>query len=448
MTEKDKNPMKSWWETQEQFLNYWKDSLEKMSAAQGMDVMGKAGKEMMQNMMESQKKMLEMWGKSFAPMQPEKMADLFSPQGQQAWKNWWETQQKMFDFWKQSLQTMQQGKPSDMFGFGMKDWSMPFSNVYQEMMKGSAAGYQEFMKLIPTGTGRETFEKLTQASELYTNMMSFWESMLENMPGKDDVEKWKEFSSEWLENYNKVLDDFFSLNLPEPFRSLMKTPAEIGELYQEVYFNFFQPWVDVADQLQEKYLQAMKGDRDAYMEFLRTWHETYQNSYGKVMRVPAFGLSRESFEKLSGSIDSFMQHLNSSNKFAATLYKTGQEVMERLMERIAELAEKGEAPSTFNEFYQLWWHSNEEAYFELFKTESFSQMLGEAVDSWVRFKKRYDDMVDEFISQNLPVPTDKEMDSLYKTVYLLRKTVKEQGKQIEELRAVSEGQKAEGGASS
>ncbi len=445
MTEKDKNPMKSWWETQEQMLNLWKDSMEKMSSAQGMDFLGETGKDMIKNLMESQKKMIDMWGKPFAQFQPQQMADMFSPQGQEAWQGWWNMQQKMFNFWKDAMQTMQPGMSSELFG--MKDWSLPFGNMYQEMMKGSASGYQEFMKLIPTGVGRETFEKMTQASQVYTNMMSFWENIADNLPGKDDVEKWKEFSNTWLENYNKVLDDFFSLNLPEPFRSLMKTPAEMTELYQEVFFNFLQPWVDVSDQLQEKYTQAMKGDRDAYMDFLRLWHETYQNSYGKVLRVPALGLSRESFEKISGSIDSFMQYLASSNKFSASLYKTGQEVMEQLMKRIAELAEKGEAPSTFSEFYQLWWHSNEEAYFELFKTESFSKMLGEAVDSWVRFKKHYDDLVDDFVSQNLPVPTEKEMDSLYKTVYQMRKTIKEQGKQIQELSAQIEGKSAEGGAS-
>ena len=430
MSEKDNNPMKSWWDTQEQMLKLWKESMEKMGSSQGW--------------METQKNMFDVWGKSFAPFQPDKMAEMFSPQGQDAWQDWWKMQQKMFDFWKDAMQSFQPGKPFE--AYGMKDWSLPFGSMYQEMMKGSASAYQEFMKLIPTGIGRETFEKMTQASQIYQNLMSFWNQFFQTLPGKDDVVKWKEFSQNWMENYNTILDDFFSLNLPEPFRSLMKTPAELTEMYQDVFFNFFQPWVDVSDELQAKYTEAMKGDRDAYLEFLKVWHEAYQNSYGKVLRVPAFGLSRESFEKLSGSIDSFMQYLAASNKFSAALYKTGQDVMERLTMKVADLAEKSEAPSTFREFYQLWWHTNEEAYFELFKTESFSQMLGETVDAWVKFKKRYDELLDDFISHNLPIPTEKEMDALYKTVYQLRRTIKEQGKKIEELSAKIDSMNPEGGA--
>ena len=444
MTEKEPNVMKSWWDTQEQMMKLWKDSMEKMGSAQGMNPMGEQGKEMMDSWLEAQKKMVEQWNKAFGQFQPDKMTEMFKPQNMEGMQGWFNLQQKMFEGWKEAMQSFQPAK--FMENLGMKDWALPFGNMQQEMMKGSASTYQEFMKLIPTGVGRETFDKMTQASELYNNLFSFWSGIAENMPGKDDVEKWKEFSHTWLENYNKILDDFFSLNLPEPFRSLMKTPSEMAELSQQFSSNFFQPWVDVSDELQQKYMEAMKGDRDAYMEFLRLWHEAYQNSYGKVLRVPALGLSRESFEKITGSLDSYMQYLVASNKFSAAMYNTGQDVMERLMKKIAELAEKGEAPSTFREFYQLWWHTNEDAYFELFKTESFSKMLGETVDAWVRFKKRYDDLADDFISENLPVPTNKEMDNLYKTVYQLRKTLKEQGKKIDELSAQLESQQTQGGA--
>lgn len=432
--------MKKWWEAQEQMLNMWKESMEKMGSGQGTP-MGEKGKEMMQSLLEAQQKLMEQWGKPFTQFQPDQMAEMFGPKGMQ---EWFSMQQKMFESWKEAMQSFQPAKSFEMLG--MKDWALPFGSMYQEMMKGSAGGYQEFMKFIPTGVGRETFEKMTQASELYQNLISFWNSISGNLPGKDDVEKWKEFTATWLENYNKILDDFFSLNLPEPFRSLIKTPAEMAEEYQQVFFNFFQPWVDKSDELQAKYMEAMKGDRNAYMEFMRIWHEAYQNSFGKVLRTPALGLSRESFEKITGALDSYMQYLNASNKFSASLYTTGQDVMERLMKRISELAEKGEAPSTFNEFYQLWWQTNEEAYFELFKTESFSKMLGESVEAWMQYKKHYDDLLDEFISQNLPVPTEKEMDTLYKAVHEMRKTIKEQGKKIDELSAKLEGQQAEGGA--
>lgn len=342
----------------------------------------------------------------------------------------------MFNLWKDALDKV--NTP------GAQNWNMPYGDVYQDMMKGFASGYRGFMKFLPTGINLETFERMTQAGEIVNHFLFLWNSFFVNFPDKDDIMKWKDSLDSWLENYNRILDYFFSLHFPEPVRTLLKTPVEIGGLSQGIIFNFLQPWVEVSKELQSKYLEAIKGDRGAYLDFIKLWNEAYQGSFGKILRIPAFGMSREALESWSASIDSLMKHLAASNKFSAALLKTGQDVMEHLMRKIMELAEEGQAPSTFNEFYQLWWRTNEEAYLELFKTDSFSRLMGETVDAWVLFKKQYDDLIDNFISQSLPVPTAKEMDDLYKAVYQMRKTVKEHSKKIEEIDAWMEGQSSKG----
>lgn len=444
MEEKNKNPMQSWLEAQEQMMQLWKDSMENMGQKKESGSSNQAGINMMQNWMETQKNMMEFWQKSISQFQPWKMTNVFAPQDMDAWQNWWQMQQKMFVYWQDAMKSFQ---PGGSFKSGESiAWGMPTSDMYQDMMKRTAAGYEEFKKMIPTQTGQDTFEKMTQASEVYKNLLSFWENYFHNLPGSDDIEKWKELSSTWVEHYTKILDDFFSVNLPEPFRSFMKSPTEMAELYQEVFFNLFQPWMDASGELQEKYFEAMKGDREAYLNFVRIWQEAYKNSYGKILHIPAFGFNRESMERINASLDSYMEYLSASGNFSAALFQSGNEVMDQLMQEIAELAEKGEAPETFSEFYELWWKTNEKAYFELFKTESFSKILGETVDAWVKFKKRYDDLLDDFISSNLPVPTAKEMDTLYKSVYEMRKAIKEQAKKIEELQKKIDSKSPKGGS--
>lgn len=444
MSEKEKNPPAGWWEAQEKMMDMWKESMRKMASSYGTASPTAKGEDMMQPWLDTQKRMVEMWEKSFSMFQPHKLSEMYGSGGPTGWYNWWEMQQKMLDYWKSAMPY----HPAAGSSSGMPDfsaWSQPFDKMYQEMMKTTAASYQEFMKLIPTGTGRETFEKMSYAGDIYKNLLALWENYMQKLPATEDKEKWQKFSADLTESYNSILDDFFSINLPEPFRTLMKSPAEMSALYQEVFTNFFQPWADVAEPLQQKYLNALKGDRGAYLDFMRTWQEAYNQSYGKVLRIPAFGLSRESTEGISAGLDSYMQFLAASNKFSAALYQVGQEVMNQLMTEMGELAEKGEAPATFREFYQHWWQTNEKAYFDLFKTESFSKMLGETVDAWVKFKKSYDDLLSDFISNNLPVPTEKEMDALYKTVYEMRKKLKEYGKTIADLNERLDAFEKEGG---
>ncbi|MGI5876073.1 MAG: poly(R)-hydroxyalkanoic acid synthase subunit PhaE [Dethiobacteria bacterium] len=349
-------------------------------------------------------------------------------------KSWWNTQEQLVNLWKDSL-----GKMGTLWSQGL-----PYGSVYQDWMKGFASGYRGFMNFLPLSISSDTFERMMQAGEIANHLLFLWHSIFVNLPDKDDIEKWKEFSKSWLENYNRILDYSLSLHFPEPFRSLLKTPAEMGELSQKVIFNFLQPWVEASKNLQVKYLEAVKGDREAYLDFIKLWNEAYQNSFGKMLRLPAFGWSREALESWSASTDSFMKHLAATNKFLAAILKTGQDVMEHLLKKIVEMAEKGQAPSTFNEFYQLWWRTNEEAYLELFKTDIFSRLIGETVDAWVLFKKQYDNLIDDLISQSLPIPTSKEMDDLYKTVYQVRKTVKEHSMKIEKLDALMESQSTKG----
>lgn len=436
--------MQNWWEIQGQMLDMWKETMDKMSSSKASGAPDEGTAKMMQTWIDSQKNMMEFWQKGMSQFTPWKMTAMHASPEMDTWQSWWEMQQKMLGYWQDAMKSWQSG---EFFKSGeAKGWAMPTGDLYQEMMKRTAAGYRDFLKMIPTQIGQETFDKISQASDIYKSMLLFWENYAGNLPGKEDLEKWKEVSATWLENYNQILGDFFSMNLPEPFRSFMKSPAEMAGLYREVFFNFFQPWVDSSDKLQGKFMEAMQGDREAYLEFMRLWQEAFSSSYGKILHIPALGFSRESVERLNASLDSYMQYLTASNNFSAALYRSGNEVMDQLLLKIAELAEKGEAPETFSEFYELWWQTNEQAYFELFKTESFSKILGDTVDAWVKLKKRYDDLLDDYISSNFPVPTTKEMDTLYKTVYDMRKTIKKQAKMIKELQEILNKKDSSGGA--
>jgi len=287
LDDKTKSPVHNWWEIQGQMLDMWKESMDKMKSAKASGSTDDATKKMMENWMESQKNMMEFWQKSMTQFQPWKMGNMFSSQETDALRNWWEMQQKMLTYWQDAMNSFQTGGffyPADF-----KGWTMPSVDIYQEMMKRTTSAYREFMKMIPTQVGQETFEKMSQTSDMYKSLLLFWESYFSNLPGKEDLDKWKEISSASLQSYNKILDEFFSLNLPEPFRSFMKTPAELSGLYQEVFINFFQPWIDTSGQLQAKYMEAAKGDREAYLDFLRLWQEAYSNSFGKILQMPALG---------------------------------------------------------------------------------------------------------------------------------------------------------------
>lgn len=352
---------------------------------------------------------------------------------------WWEMQEKVFESWKDSLGYLRPDKMTELHEKQVEflkaaDWpGGDLTRFYQDWFKRSAESMQEFVRWSPGGVGGDTMGKLLRATEVYSKLLNFWQEFATGMPGKSESQKWQRFAETMLDSYNSVMDAFFAVNLPDAIKVLVKSPVEIGEMYRKAITSLLEPWLESSAELQEKYMKMLQGDRQAYLDFTRAWHEAYQESTGKFLRMPALGLSKDNTEKILGSLDSFNKLVSSVSTFSATMYRVGYEVMQKLMQNMAELSQKGAAPESFKDFYEAWWQANEEAYFKLFKTESFSKILGEVVDASVSFKKRYDDLLMDVVAGSLPVVTNRDMDSIAKAVYDLKKSQKAQAKKIEEL---------------
>ncbi len=390
-------------------------------------------KSMVELWQEFQEKMIEAWKDSMPREAPYNA--MSSDYSRQMMEKWQEMQQKMVEYWKG-----EDTRPFDIWesmanipGWDGSDQGDKMQEFYKDMMQTTSRNLEELWKMAPPGVGKETYGRMKEAGEVYSELMAFWMETAVKLPDSGDVEKWQEFLQNWFDNYNRVLDSFFRLGLPEPVKELVKGPGELTHLQQEVLFNFMQPWFQVAPEMKDKLVQAMRGDREAYKDFVRLFHKTHEDTYGRTLRVPAFGLSREHLEQLLSSIDSYTRYVYNINELNAVLYRQGYEAMEDLMNKVTRLAEEGKAPTTFREFYKLWWQSNEEAFYEIFSTEEFGRLLGEVVNSWAGFKIDYDNLMSRFINENLPIPTKGDMESVYKTIHEVRNNVKARDEQVENL---------------
>ncbi|OPX86171.1 MAG: Poly(R)-hydroxyalkanoic acid synthase subunit (PHA_synth_III_E) [Pelotomaculum sp. PtaB.Bin104] len=352
-------------------------------------------------------------------------------QNKDLWQKFWPDQEKVFEYWKQAMSPLQSGNIFEIPG--MKDLFLMenFKGIYQDWLKTMTEGFSNYLKWMPAGVGKDTFEKMMQSVDLFMKPLALFSSLTDKLPLKDDTEKWKDLFQTWAQNYMKALEGAFPGSLPDPVKSLLKNPVEIAGLNQQILYKFFQPWLELSPEIKDNFLRFCRGDQAALAEFLRVWHQAYYESYGKLFQIPAFGSGKDTFEKLSGSIDAYMQYLAAISEMWGTLYKISSEATESLMNKISKLS-GDEAPKTFKELYQMWWQTNEDAFFDLFKTDSFAKILGKTVDAGVVFKKNFDEMLLEYVSQ-LPVPTNRDMDSVYKTIHELKTTIKEQTKKLEEL---------------
>jgi class III poly(R)-hydroxyalkanoic acid synthase PhaE subunit len=363
---------------------------------------------------------------------------MFDDQFTKMWNMWPgmpSAQEKLFNPWKDLMSSFQ---PEKMAGSAMEN----LGRFYQDWLKMWEEGYKENLKWVPGTFPKETLEKMTQAASLYTKLLSFWNSFFE-LSGTANVEKRNELFKQWIDNYNPVLESFLTLFFPEQIKTLVMGSADWTKTYQKFYANFFSPWLDKSPEMQALFSKVMTGDQKAYTDLSDLLNKLFLETYGK--GLPAVGLSRESIDKVMESLKSYTKYETTINEFSAVIYGVGYDAMTKLLKKMQELTEEGKTLENFNDFYQLWWQANEETYLELFKTDGFSQMLGKTVGAWSDFKKSFDESIIDFMKP-FPIPDQKDMDSVNKTVYELKKAVKAQAKEIEDLKAKiekSEGKKEE-----
>ncbi len=206
-------------------------------------------------------------------------------------------------------------------------------------------------------------------------------------------------------------------------------------MYVNTANKLVNPWAETFGDMQTMLLKGLTGNKDAYMDFVKNWQKNYETTFAQLFRAPNIGMNRELADKLSKNMDKFMDYMNVLSEFSATIYRVGTESMETLLQKYQEMIEQDAQPKTFKEFYELWWKTSEEAYQQLFGTEDFAKLLSQVVDAGVVFKKNQDSLLEEFFKQ-MPVPLKSEMNDLYKTLYDLKKEVRNLKRRISSLEEV------------
>ena len=359
----------------------------------------KKGSDIFQPWFEAQKNWMKLWADTFSG--PSK-----APEGAEEAKQW----------------TSGWGTPVDMYN----QWL----NMSQKMLR-------EYGGTAPWGIGQQTFERTLSGAQIYNKLYEFWASAAKLFTGAQSEAKgvpqtYQEFYEAWLRSYNELLKKFFTVSLFAPPGTPPAATAELTQMYANNLSKFFEPWWEAMQGLPGKMTEALTKGPQGYADLNRIWRQAYDETWGKVLRMPPLGLTREVIERLQRQSETLIDYSSVMTDFASALYRVGNEAMQKVAARVGEMYSKGQAPKTFKEFYTIWWTTNEETVNELFKSKEFSSLLGRVVDATMSHRKRLNDIMEEYL-KTLPVPTRSEMNDLYKTLYQLKKEVRKSTRQVKEL---------------
>lgn len=421
---------------QEQFFKLWNDNMDKMLDSDAYKAMTKniPGAEAYTKAMESMVPNVENYWKNMAAAMPQMpsnpmmdywkdMADKMP--GMDAWKNFadpaafadtWKKfadANPMMDYWKQFTDNMpdmgEYWKNFQNMMPNMQDYWKNFAN----MLPGMNAYWDNFAKMMPNADAFKDFAPFLKVPgfEGFTKVFDLWKSF------GDPNAMVQDFQNKYMDVIGNVIKSLF----PENVQAFVMNPTDFMNMMVEYYKQFVSPWMEIdADILK----RISEGDPNAYIEFFKEYQAKYAEEIEKYFTVMGMGLNREANEDYMKAMNQWNKAMISMGELMAVIAKTAQESFQQIAEKVqADLAE-GKSITTFRDFYTVWYSVTEAAYEKLLATDEFAIVFDDFSDRYAQFMIAQNKVYERMLAF-LPIPTNTDMKSLYKTVYDLRKDVRD-----------------------
>jgi len=148
--------------------------------------------------------------------------------------------------------------------------------------------------------------------------------------------------------------------------------------------------------------------------------------------VPSLGLNRFHQERITRVMDKHNLFQTAFNEFLYVFHMPIKKASAVMQKKAEEMAEKGEYFTDFKEYYNQWVKELESQYMTLLKTSEYTQIMDDTIGAWVSYKEAREELLYDLLKQ-LPIPTNREMDELYKDFHHLKKQVRELSKELKEI---------------
>ncbi len=229
--------------------------------------------------------------------------------------------------------------------------------------------------------------------------------------------------------YKEMMDKFFGF-MPEQGREYFQN---MGKMMQDGMSSFGKNNMAGYQQMRDMAAGMMPASSDMFSAMLNNY-----NAFNKMVSDAA-----APFSKMMGPNQhskNMMEWNDIANRMAIyniknaelqyMVYTQGAKVMDNLAESTAKKIEKGEEITSMMNLYQEWLNIGDKTFVELFESEDYSKLMAEVNAMQLKLRKDVEKQLEKFMV-GVPVATRSEMDEVYKTIYELKKQVRELEKALE-----------------
>ena len=343
--------------------------------------------------------------------------------------DWFKAQQELLSTWTEQVKKMQDTIFSSPAGGGEKTWQalwQPYLEYFKERPSAPAGPAKA------EGGGRalqEAAQRAAESQNIYARLFEMWAPL------------WQVLQEKALDVacYQELLDPAKLKDLTD--RTFGLRPGAVKEFYDHVQKNldtavdtsskFIEPWTEAFERNMAVIPPLIQGNPGALLNIFHNNYSAFDSTFGRAFNIPPVGKDREKIRLLQRTYDDMAVYMAKYIEYQHIMYLTSQRALEKLI-RIVARKIKADELNSFDQVFELWVDINEKEYLELGRTKEYSRLQGELMSAGLNVRTRHFKLMELYL-YDFPVAVRSEMDDLYKTVYELKKKIKNLEKQVKDL---------------
>ncbi len=344
---------------------------------------------------------------------------------QQNWNNWMSGINNT-NQWMNMMQQWNNMFSMDHYKKATDNWTSLF-NQYQEVLNSNWSKMQENMQ---NGTAQDAYKNMINASDSFTRFYEMWKPIWKSVQDKTfNMDMYKQWMNPAA--YKDLMDKYFGF-MPDSSRSYLQQMStmmqdgakQFGNMTAQ---NYQQMRGMMGNMLPEMNAQHLFGGMmNSYNQFYNMMNEAVA-PFTKMMTPNQHTKNMMQWQDIANR----MAVYNIRNaELQYMMYTQGTKVMDKLAENVMNKIQSGEEINSMMALFQEWMNISDKTFVALFESDEYSKLMAEVSSMQLRLKKDIELQMEHFMT-GIPVATRSEMDELYKTIYELKKQVRQLEKMME-----------------
>ena len=274
--------------------------------------------------------------------------------------------------------------------------------------------------------------------------MDFWDTMAQMGPGLTGAGRTGDPTSPeaavpgdpWL----------LSLKLWQAFFSLLTEPGTVAAVFQGIkapsaiilsmaqagwggYFHLHQQWLEGWQE--DGPFAGGNNFETLDQDIFKICHEIYEQDFRQLMSLPHLGLTGLTQEGVNRATEKFNQFQTAMAEFIYLLYLPVKKSL-RAMRGVGGNGRQEKPPEDFKDYYKGWLRILEGHYMTLFQSPEFTRTLSHTLNALEDFATAKQELLAQAL-EALSLPSRRDLDELYREMYLLKKSAKAMAKKLARL---------------